>query len=170
MAVVLLVAACAPSGSAPPAVDGSSTSESPIPATFPAASSVTTTPATDALFPSGAVDIAGVELKVWFADDGSERRQGLMDIEALPLEIDGMLFVFPEPRHVGFHMRNTLIPLDIWWFDQEMELVGTAEMEPCTGEPCVSYPSPVEVQWVLETPLGDHDFETGSRISIVEKP
>jgi uncharacterized membrane protein (UPF0127 family) len=91
-----------------------------------------------------------------------------MGVENLPGDIDGMLFVFPEPRETGFHMRNTLVDLDIWWFDSGMTLVGSAEMEPCEGEPCTSYRSPGEVQWVLETPRGTHEFEPGVRLSIVE--
>lgn len=107
-------------------------------------------------------------LDVWVADESDERRQGLMGVEELPAGIDGMLFVFETPRPAGFHMRNTLIELDIWWFDGDMALVSTTEMEPCTAEPCTSYQSPGEIQWVLETPRGEIDLEPGDRLSIVE--
>lgn len=91
-----------------------------------------------------------------------------MGLDHLPGGIDGMLFVYSTPRTVGFHMRNTLIDLDIWWFDADMGLIGSAEMEPCEAEPCTSYASPGDVQWVLETTLGEYEFEPGDRLSIVE--
>lgn len=107
-------------------------------------------------------------LEVWVADEGDEHRQGLMGVEELPAGIDGMLFVFETLRPAGFHMRNTLMELDIWWFDGDMVLVGTTQMEPCTAQPCPTYRSPGDIQWVLETPRGESDFEPGDRLSIVE--
>lgn len=119
-------------------------------------------------FPLGEVTVGDERLSVWVADESPERRQGLMDLESLPGGIDGMLFAYPTPRTAGFHMRNTLIDLDIWWFDPDMRLVGSAEMEPCAAEPCTTYASPGEVRWVLETPLDEYEFEPGERLSIVE--
>lgn len=79
-------------------------------------------------------------------------------------DLDGMMFVYETPQLVNFTMRNTLLPLDIWFVDSKNVLVGTAEMEPCTSEPCVRYGSPTEVLRVLETPLGEYEFALGSVI------
>ena len=95
----------------------------------------------------------------------AERSQGLMDIDELPDGMDGMLFWFDPPRQASFHMLNTPMPLDIWWFDEDGVLLGNSEMEPCVTETCPGYPSPGVIAWALETPLGSFDFQRGDRIS-----
>lgn len=77
-----------------------------------------------------------------------------------------MLFVFDEVRSASFGMRDTLIPLDIWWFDEDGHLVGSAEMEPCASVTCPSYRSPGEVFWALETPAGKWDLGPGDNLSV----
>lgn len=46
------------------------------------------------------------------ADDPEERAQGLMDVPDMPT-MSGMLFIYDQPQHAHFWMRNTLIPLDM---------------------------------------------------------
>ena len=88
-----------------------------------------------------------------------------MEIESLPAGVDGMLFLFDEAAPRWFHMENTLIPLDIWWFDADGRLVGMDTMEPCSGAPCQSYHSPVPVTAALETPAGEWVFPAGAILS-----
>lgn len=114
------------------------------------------------------IEVGDVRLDVWLADESGERIQGLSEIEGLPQGIDGMLFVFPVTASTSFNMEDMFFPLDIWWFDPEMTLIGRTRMEPCTGFPCTSYGSPGEIGWALETPAEEHDFKNGDRLSIVE--
>jgi uncharacterized membrane protein (UPF0127 family) len=107
-------------------------------------------------------------LTVLVAETSSQRSQGLMDIENLPDDIDGMLFLYEAPASVAFHMLNTPMPLDIWWFDVQAELIGYTEMEPCLIEPCVTYGSPGQVVSVLETPLDVFDFKLSADLSTID--
>lgn len=100
-------------------------------------------------------------LTVALADTSGQRSQGLQGVAELPRGVDGMLFVFEEARRASFHMRAVELDLDIWWFDERGALLGSTEMVTCLEGSCVSYPSPGEIMWALETSAGDYGFEVG---------
>ena len=81
------------------------------------------------------------------ADDSAERAQGLMGRESLPTR-GGMLFVYDIPNSVAFWMKNTLIPLDMLFFDGAGQLVSLHE----NARPLDETPIPggAGVQFVLE--------------------
>ena len=70
-------------------------------------------------------------------------------------ESRGMLFVFSEYKNHPFWMKNTLIPLDIIWLDEDMRVVYIGEnQEPCSEKICKVI-NPVEKsKYVLELNAG----------------
>lgn len=114
---------------------------------------------------TAAIAVAGIDLTVWVADAADERSQGLRNVESLPEGIDGMIFVWDSPTSPLFGMRDTLIPLDLWWFGPDNLLIGKSEMSTCPDGDCVSYGSPGPVLRALETPAGIYTFEPGDLLT-----
>ena len=64
------------------------------------------------------------------ADDGNERRQGLMCRQTVP-NGTGMLFIYEQAYQLNFWMFNTYTPLDIVYLDESGQTVRALRMEPC---------------------------------------
>ena len=101
--------------------------------------------------------IDGQQMAVAVADTPELRSQGLMGVNDLG-GLDGMLFVFEETTDGGFWMRNTLIPLDIAFFDAGGAFVDALTMEPCTEDPCPVYHPSGTYRYAVEAPAGDLSF------------
>lgn len=70
-------------------------------------------------------------------------------------EMDGMLFVFPNPSKVSFWMRNTLLPLSCAYIDSEGTILELHHMKPKDE---TSIPSASDrVRYVLEMNQGWFD-------------
>ena len=100
------------------------------------------------------------DLLVAVADTSELRRQGLMGIEDLG-DLDGMLFVFDRDSSGGFWMKDTLLPLDIAFFDVAGGFVDGFAMEPCTTAQCPTYRPNGEYRYALEVPEGNMPEPTG---------
>lgn len=88
------------------------------------------------------------------ATDEPSREHGLMMRTTLAPD-HSMLFVFPLSAPQAFWMKNTLIPLDILYFDAERRLVSMqTNVPPCKADPCPVYPSNAPARYVLEVPAG----------------
>lgn len=94
-----------------------------------------------------------IPIRVEIADTPEERAKGLMDRTFLP-DGTGMLFQFDGEEDVTFWMKNTLIPLDILFFDANGSFVSGTTMVPCQADPCPLYASEEPTKTALEVPAG----------------
>lgn len=54
-------------------------------------------------------------------------------------ELSGMLFVFEQAGQYNFWMKNTLIPLDMIWINDQNKIIDIKQATPCTADPCPTY-------------------------------
>jgi hypothetical protein len=72
------------------------------------------------------IEIGNKKYKVRLAETEEEKEKGLMYVKNLPKD-EGMLFIYDEPQTVGFWMKNTHIPLDIIFIDEDYEVISVYE-------------------------------------------
>jgi uncharacterized membrane protein (UPF0127 family) len=107
-----------------------------------------------------------VELRVEVARTASQQERGLMQRRSLAADA-GMVFVYDRPSSGGFWMKNTLIPLDIAFYDVRGRVVRTFRMTPCKRDPCHIYSPGVPYRGALEVNAGSFrrwNLEQGDRI------
>jgi hypothetical protein len=91
---------------------------------------------------------------VELAIDLESRSRGLMFREKLDPD-KGMLFIFEKEGNYSFWMKNTLIPLDIIWINENKEVVFIANnAQPCKESSCPFIESGKEAKYVLEINSG----------------
>lgn len=76
-----------------------------------------------------------------------------MNVESLG-SLDGMIFVYGAETQVGHWMKDTLIPLDIAYFDADGSLVSYTTMTPCLEGDCPSYPAAGPSSYAVEVAAG----------------
>lgn len=166
-ALLVVLAACSEPNPTPSTttlpVDGSttvgvgapttSTSAAPTPETPPPPTVALVVPDVLGDFRIERAWIDGIEILVAVADTSELRRRGLMYVEDLG-DLDGMVFVFESDSTGGFWMKNTLIQLDIAFFDAEGSFVDGFVMEPCATADCPSYRPSGSYRYALEMAAG----------------
>ncbi|MHA7843251.1 MAG: DUF192 domain-containing protein [Winogradskyella sp.] len=94
------------------------------------------------------------KLDIEFAEDDYETQTGLMYRTKLDTN-QGMLFIFPNEQIRSFYMKNTKIPLDIIYINEEQQIVSFQKnAKPFDETPL---PSGAPAKYVLEINAGLSD-------------
>ena len=86
------------------------------------------------------------------ADTPEKRTLGYMFRKQIP-DNQAMLFVFWIPGYHSFWMKNTLVPLDMIWLDEDYRVISINQAEPCwENEDCPWYSpdSEIKISYVIE--------------------
>lgn len=106
-------------------------------------------------YDTGEITITGpkapAQLSVEIAQTKEDRITGLMNRTTLD-PYDGMLFDFKLEQPIAMWMKNTLIPLDMVFFNRQQEVVFIRPNAKPNSLEAIA--SPVPVRYVLELPGG----------------
>lgn len=91
------------------------------------------------------IEIGNKKYKVKQAITEEEKAKGLQNVESLPRD-EGVLFCFTPPEDVSFWMKDTKIPLDIIFIDDNENVISVKEGIPESTKPIVEK----DVAYVLE--------------------
>jgi uncharacterized protein len=97
-----------------------------------------------------------LEIAVEIAQTPAESERGLMYRSKLP-DKQGMFFKYAtpqDPKFVGFWMKNTLIALDVAFFDASGVIFDIVTLQPCTQNPCKVYQTTAPYVGALEVNAG----------------
>lgn len=75
------------------------------------------------------IEIGDKEYNVEVARTEEEKIKGLQEKESLG-ENEGMLFIYDEPQELVFWMKDTAIPLDIVFIDEDGEVISVQQGQP----------------------------------------
>lgn len=79
------------------------------------------------------IKIGNKEYEVLVAETEEEKTKGLQDVEELD-DDEGMLFVYDEPQQVIFWMKDTPIPLDIIFINDDFEVISVQKGIPLSED------------------------------------
>jgi uncharacterized membrane protein (UPF0127 family) len=119
-------------------------------------------------FQRSTIKIKDNVIQVELAQNAHEIQRGLMFRRELATN-HGMLFIYSEERILSFWMKNTLIDLDIGFFDKNRKLVDIQKMISTPGiadRQLKSYKSKKNAQYALEMNAG---WFAKNRIKIGDK-
>lgn len=76
------------------------------------------------------VKIDGHPFRLWVMDTFAKRQEGMMFLQNSDFKDDqGMIFVFPDSARRNFWMKNTLVPLDIAYINENKTILNVLTMK-----------------------------------------
>ncbi len=114
------------------------------------------------------VTIGEKKISVEIAKTSQEKSTGLCCRDSLDAD-SGMLFIFDTPGDYKFYMKDTRIPLDMYWLDSEKKIVHIEENVLPETYP-QTFGSPVPALYVLETNAGfsrEHKIKVGDAAQFI---
>lgn len=109
------------------------------------------------------ITIGNKSYNVSIAKNEEDQIKGLQGVHTLP-EDEGILFVFEESGDVGFWMKDTLIPLDIIYINDDDEVISVEQGIP--GDEAILEHS--DVKYVLEVNK-DSGIKVGDELDIEDE-
>lgn len=116
------------------------------------------------MLPKQRITLGDHELVVEVARSAAERAKGLSGRDKVP-DGTGMLFIFPNHGFHSFWMKNTRVPLVIYWLNYAGRVMDAAAMMP--GELKSHRPSDY-ASHALEVPLSwatTHKVRVGDKVA-----
>lgn len=109
------------------------------------------------------ISVGAVTYQVQVAQTSPERRQGLMQRVSLD-RYRGMLLVYRKSGDHRIWMKNMLIPLRVYWIDNDARVIEMQRLEPCQQSPCPVYAASRPSRYVLELSDHEHALKAGDII------
>lgn len=111
-----------------------------------------------------------IRIEIEIADNPYERDTGLMYRNSLP-DKAGMLFIYERPQPLLFWMKNTYIPLDIIFTDENLQIVRIQKNSKPLSEQLI--PSYLDSMYVVEVNAGfcdSYGIKVGDYFRFETKP
>lgn len=100
--------------------------------------------------PTTQMQIGNEQFTIEIANSAATREIGLMNRQSMPAD-HGMIFVFPSEGFLGFWMKNTYVPLDIIYVNEDARVVSIRAMKPLD---LTSVPSGMPAKYAIELNQG----------------
>ena len=104
--------------------------------------------------------IGDKQYKVYLTSDDIERKRGLMGLDSISDDW-GILFEYDTPNRYGIWMKDTKIPLDVVWIDENKIIITKKTLYPYTIN--VVYPEN-NCKYILEVNANTFDGKVGESI------
>lgn len=115
---------------------------------------------------NNSIVINNTEVTVEIASTSEQKTRGLCCRDSLPKN-SGMLFVYDKPGNHRFWMKDTRIPLDMFWISSEKKIVHIEKsVKPETYPKTFGTNKPA--QYILETNAGfakTHNIKVGDSVT-----